>query len=123
VIHLDTHILSPILENLTEFFSENAYSLLESEELWISPMVLLELQYLKEIKRINLSSDQIFRELNLKFDLKLLTDPFDKVIQCAVDEDWTRDPFNRIIITHARLHSAKLLTKDSIIRKHYSRAI
>jgi PIN domain nuclease of toxin-antitoxin system len=35
---------------------------------------------------------------------------------------WTRDPFDRIIVAHADVVSAPLLTKDQAIRRNYRRA-
>ena len=37
---------------------------------------------------------------------------------------WTQDPFDRLIVAHAKANSeAMLITADTVIRKHYPRAI
>jgi PIN domain nuclease of toxin-antitoxin system len=36
---------------------------------------------------------------------------------------WTRDPFDRLIVAQALLHDAPLITKDEHIRRHYAGAL
>jgi len=53
VIHyLDTQVMVWLCEGLIERLSPAAKMAIEESELVISPMVLLELEYLSEIKRI-----------------------------------------------------------------------
>jgi len=40
-----------------------------------------------------------------------------------VSSEWTRDPFDRLIVAHAAANDARLLTKDEKIRRHYKRAV
>jgi predicted nuclease of predicted toxin-antitoxin system len=40
----------------------------------------------------------------------------------AVEQIWTRDPFDRIIVGQAALHQTMLVTKDRAMRKHYPHA-
>lgn len=40
------------------------------------------------------------------------------VAHLAEDLTWTRDPFNRLIVAHARLHDAPLLTKEDVLHRH-----
>ncbi len=49
---------------------------------------------------------------------------FEVVATAALDEDWTRDPFDRLIVAHAKASGlAPLITSDEKIRLHYPRAI
>ena len=48
VIYLDTHILVWLYGGMVDLLSEKAKTLIESEDLVISPLVELELQYLFE---------------------------------------------------------------------------
>jgi PIN domain nuclease of toxin-antitoxin system len=36
---------------------------------------------------------------------------------------WTRDPFDRIIVAQATLKHSPLITKDETLRKHYKHCI
>jgi PIN domain nuclease of toxin-antitoxin system len=49
--------------------------------------------------------------------------PFERVVQAALQEKWTRDPFDRLIVAHAKAAHAPLLTVDQTITKHYERAV
>ena len=41
----------------------------------------------------------------------------------ALELDWTRDLFDRLIVAQAALDGAALVTTDKVIRKHYSKAV
>ncbi len=41
----------------------------------------------------------------------------------SLQEKWTRDPFDRLIVSHAKLKSATLITKDPHILKNYIKAV
>ena len=122
MIHLDTHVLVWLYEKKRERFSDRALSLIESEDLAISPMVLLELQYLFDIDRILASPRAISAYLGERLGLHLDASPFQKVAEKAFDLTWTRDPFDRIITAQAALGDTTLLSKDSTILKNYARA-
>ncbi|WP_199317478.1 hypothetical protein [Planktothricoides raciborskii] len=40
----------------------------------------------------------------------------------SLDLDWTRDPFDRLIVAHAAVNNNILLTKDRIILANYAQA-
>ncbi len=48
--------------------------------------------------------------------------PFERVVETAQRQAWTRDPFDRLIVAQASLAAAPLLTKDRTIREHYAKA-
>ena len=62
-IYLDTHVVVWLYSGELFLFSEKACQLIEENELLISPLVLLELQYLFEIKRITVEPTVIFDSL------------------------------------------------------------
>ncbi|MCK5094444.1 MAG: hypothetical protein KAR18_06955, partial [Spirochaetes bacterium] len=97
--------------------------ILENNELSISPMVILELEYLYEVGRIKEHAQIIIDYLSFKVGLQTSSLDFNKVIHAAINERWTRDPFDRIITAHARCNDAILLTKDTIIQKNYPKAV
>ncbi len=123
VIFLDTHVVVWLYAGEVDRFPRRARKRLESEPLMISPMVLLEIQYLHELSRVSQSPTLIVKELEKSLDLGIHTEDFERIIVAALGESWTRDPFDRIIVAHAHLISAPLLTKDESIRKHYRHAL
>lgn len=120
MIYLDTHVLVWLFAGLIEKLSSEAIKLIEDNNLYISPMVSLELTYLHETKKINRTAHLIIHELQTRIGLKICTIPFETIVSKANSLSWTRDPFDRIIVAQAMCASAKLLTKDRTIRK-YSR--
>jgi len=49
---------------------------------------------------------------------------FPAVVREAEKQNWTRDPsFDRLIVAQGSLLNAPLITKDSKIHKHYSKAM
>lgn len=97
---------------------------LEKSDLLISPTVMLELEYLFELKRITLRARDIFQKVAHEVGLSLCTLPYSSVVSAALDEKWTRDPFDRLIVANAKANGfAPLISIDQAIRKHYPRAM
>jgi PIN domain nuclease of toxin-antitoxin system len=119
VMYLDTHIAVWLYARELERFQKSALQRIEEESLYISPAVLLELQFLKEIKRINTDPMLIFQTLEETIGLQLCNLEFSKVVTGALSQSWTRDPFDRLIVAQASIQNAPLLTKDQTIRRHY----
>lgn len=123
MLYLDTHVIVWLYAGLIEKFSSNAVELIESNELFISPIIKLELTYLFETKRIKYNSEKITSYLQSSLDLKICDISFDNIINQANVLHWTRDPFDRLITANAICQKSFLLTKDSIIRQHYKLAV
>jgi PIN domain nuclease of toxin-antitoxin system len=75
-----------------------------------------------EIRRINASGKQVVEKLIQLIDLQECNLPFSTIMEYAIQQTWTRDPFDRIIVGHAAVHSSTLITKDKLIRTHYPHA-
>jgi len=120
VIYLDTHVVVWLYAGDKSKLTENGIKLINQSELFISPIIQLELQYLLEIKRITKSADTILKDLSKRIGLKTCQKPFEQVIKQSIYQNWTRDPFDRIIVAQAVLGKAKLLTKDKIILENYT---
>ena len=104
--------------------SREAQSLMNRCELLISPMAALELELLYEIKRIKFHSNSILNKLQSEIGLTVCNLPFDQITQMALNESWTRDPFDRIIVAQARANGlAWLISTDEHIAKHYPRTV
>jgi PIN domain nuclease of toxin-antitoxin system len=55
--------------------------------------------------------------------LKTSESSFDKIINESLKIKWTRDVFDRLIVSESRLEEIGLVTADSIILKNYRYAI
>lgn len=119
MIYLDTHVVVWLYAGLTERFSEATQKLLNQEDLLISPMVQLELQYLYEINRVTVNAQSVITDLNQRIGLTICAKPFSAIIVQATQVTWTRDPFDRIIVAHANLDNNTLISKDQTILTHY----
>jgi PIN domain nuclease of toxin-antitoxin system len=86
---------------------------LDEAELRISPMVLLELRFLREIGRINPLPEEILGYLRARLGLRVCDLPFADVVEGAAAQAWTRDPFDRVIVGHAARAAARLVTADT----------
>jgi PIN domain nuclease of toxin-antitoxin system len=109
---LDTHCAIFLHSGETELFGETARELLDTEELWVCPMVLLELHYLREIGRINADGHAILSDLRNDLGLRVLDRRWLDVCAKAKELTWTRDPFDRCIAAQALVEGQRLLTKD-----------
>ena len=122
MIYLDTHVLVWLYEKRLDLLGSSS-RLIESEALLISPMVTLELAYLKEIRRIKVSSSRIVNYLQKNLGLAVCERAFPEVVRSSLRLSWTRDPFDRLIVGQARLTSSRLITKDENIHRHYRYAV
>ena len=119
-LYLDTHILVWLYQDGAARLTPQGVRAVEAaEQLLISPMVELELTYLHEIARINYPAMTILDSLRRDIGLEACKQPFAAVIGAALALDWTRDPFDRIIVAQAAHRASPLLTADQNIREHY----
>ena len=123
MIYLDTHVVAWLFAGEIERFSPRGRKLLRTEQLIISPMVALELQYLYEIDRVSSPSSTVLAVLAKDLRITISEHPFRDIVLEALSMNWTRDPFDRIIVAQAHLDGAKLLTKDPVIWEHYGKAV
>lgn len=123
MIHLDTHVVVWLYAGDLRRFSPTARRRLDREELRISPMVAIEVQYLHEVGRISENAGVVLSDLGRKLGLAQAEGDSSAVAAAAMDLGWTRDPFDRLIVAHAALSGATLLTKDRTIRRHFRQAL
>ena len=119
MMYLDTHVVVWLYAGELDRFSARAVNCIEENDLIISPAVLLELQFLKEIKRITADPMLILQTLEETLGLQMCRLEFSKVVIGALSQSWTRDPFDRMIAAHASVRNELLLTKDRVIQKNY----
>jgi PIN domain nuclease of toxin-antitoxin system len=122
--YLDTHAAVFLHDGLIEEFGIEARRQLEANDLLISPMVLLEFDYLFQRRRITVGARALFATLNASFGVNLCDFPFSGVANTALDIQWTNDPFDRLIVAHAQANNTSvLITRDRVIRKNYAAAV
>ncbi len=105
--------------NAVIWFDRNharARKLRGAPRLFVSPATVLELQLLEEIGRLRLRSGTrgIIESDAWEIDEPSAIDWFAR----AAEESWTRDPFDRLIVAHARLRRFRLATGDSGVLEH-----
>jgi PIN domain nuclease of toxin-antitoxin system len=123
VAHLDTHVVVWLHAGEVERLPKEVHSHLEAHDLQISPAVVLELQYLFEIRRIAEPAQSVVSALEGTLGLTVSALSFQRVVASAVEQVWTRDPFDRLIVAQAQAEGVSLVTADKLIRKHYPRAL
>jgi PIN domain nuclease of toxin-antitoxin system len=123
VIHLDTHVVVWLYAGDLSRFPAGARKRLEREQLRISPIVGLELEYLHEVGRISEGASVVLEDLARRLGLAEDDGDFASVVTEARGLAWTRDPFDRLIVGHAAAGATSLLTKDRTIRRHYRHAV
>lgn len=123
MIHLDTHVLVWVLAGEHARLPLPVRTLLDTERLVISPMVALELTYLREIGRLTATADEVLDALRPTLELVVSTAPFSEVVTAAATLTWTRDPFDRVIAGNAIADGAALLTADRVLRAQLSAAL
>src|ERR1700722_15479818 len=101
-----------------------AVQAMDSSPLLISPMVLLELEYLYELNKLVKPARSVLDQLRAQIGLNLSDVPFATVASAALYEAWTRDPFDRIIVAQARSDGySPLVSADEKIKPNYSMTI
>jgi PIN domain nuclease of toxin-antitoxin system len=103
--------------------SEQAKELINGHEVFISPVVRLELQYLFEIQRVTDEANEIVFDLSDRIGLKICDKSLNTIVSGALDLSWTRDPFDRIIVASAAVNHNILVTKDPNILENYEKAM
>lgn len=123
MIYLDTHVVAWLYQGDLQQLPNNVLQLIDNHDIRISPMVQLELQYLYEIKRATEPAHRVIQHLQAALGLSICNTSFEQIIDYATTVTWTRDPFDRIIVSQAALNNTSLVTKDKILQQHYEFAI
>lgn len=122
--YLDTDVAVWLAQGDLARFTTTALDSVRNSNLLVSPMVALELAYLHENDRITLNSQDVMLKLKAELGVEVCDSPFPAVISIAVNESWTRDPFDRIIVSHAKSNGlAPLISSDTAIQKNYVKTV
>lgn len=122
--YLDTNVVLWLAGGDLHRITAAATKVIRSADLLLAPTVLLELQYLFEIGKVAISSRDILSKVSQEIDVQVCTLAFPLIAEAALDESWTREPFDRLIVAQAKANGfATLITADQMIRKHYPMAL
>lgn len=114
---LDTHILLWRLLDPVRLPKKSASILASSVHTFLVPaIVLLEMQYLREIGRVVVEVEQVLEFLRSAPEYDIV--PYDVAVMAhSLRLTGNRDPFDRIILAHALATSTTLLSKDRWMKK------
>jgi PIN domain nuclease of toxin-antitoxin system len=114
---LDTHFLIWLVlgsKRLREF------RWLERYEPWgLSPVSLLEIQFLAEVGRLSVRTPEFVDEV--MEDPRFIVDDIATVtlVRHALRLSWTRDPFDRLLAAHSTARRVPLCTADHRLRANH----
>jgi PIN domain nuclease of toxin-antitoxin system len=123
MIMLDTHVAIALYEGRTGGLGAAAKRAIDRETVTISPAVLLEIELLHEIGRLRVGATPVSLRLGEDLSIRVATERFADVAIEALGLGFTRDPFDRLIVAHAALAKAALVTQDALLRYRYPKAI
>lgn len=124
IAYLDTHIAVFLHDGLVEELSSAAKREIENNELLISPMVVLEFEYLHARKKISVDAKALTAALAETFGVAVCSFPFPAIVSESLGLEWVTDPFDRLIVGHAAANQSSLLiTRDRLIRRHYANSV
>ena len=113
MILLDTHAAIWLVQG-----HRRARPLARYASLHFSPASLLEMQVLIEAGRIRLAASSTLDRFRDDERFRLDEPPAGKWFSAACELTWTRDPFDRLIVAHARVRRWRLATADEFLLQH-----
>lgn len=117
MILLDTHVLVWILSGDRRL---RQLPFLDRRRPWVvSPIVLLEYQYLCEVSRPGTGEVPILEALAEDDRFQIDDAPFLEVVRHAIGCGWTRDPFDRLIAAQSSARRIPLCTLDATMLEHH----
>lgn len=88
------------------------------ERLALSPVSLLELQFLAEVGRIQLAPGHVVESIAVDQRWRVDSPSVRALCEAALPIGWTRDPFDRLLAAHALLRHWPLATGDRRLIAH-----
>ena len=123
MVMLDTHVAIALYEGRTGGLGLPAKRAIDRDIVTISPAVLLEIELLFEIRRLREGARIIAAGLTEDLDIRVAGERFADVATEALALGFTRDPFDRLIVAHASLAKATLVTQDATLRYRYAKSM
>jgi PIN domain nuclease of toxin-antitoxin system len=123
VIYLDTHVLIFLYLGEVRRLGSAARKAIDRDDAVASAASVLELEMLHEIGRLKPTASHLVATVDGDIGLRVCDLPFRTIVDHALAERWTRDPFDRLIVANAKAAGAALVTRDPRILENYSRAL
>lgn len=124
ISYLDTNVAIFLHAGNTMRITQRATEQIETADLLVSAMVMLELEMLYEKGAIRYTASQILSDLSQQIGLSVCQFPMAVVMGNAMRVKWTREPGDRIIVANAIANNeAPLITSDRRIHEEYPNAI
>ena len=113
MILLDTHAAIWLAQR-----HRRAAPLARFARLHLSPASVLEVQFLAESGRVRFAGARDAAAVAADERWRLDEPPCARWFAAACEVGWTRDPFDRLLVGHARVRGWKLATADSLLLEH-----
>jgi PIN domain nuclease of toxin-antitoxin system len=123
IAYLDTHIIVALFKGNSSYFSTNAVKTINENNLYFASISKLELQLFFEIGRLQYAPGIILNELSKNIGLCEGIYSYTEVTDKSLEINFTRDPFDRMIVAESAIDSNPLITKDENILQNYTNAI
>jgi len=123
IVYLDTHVIIWLYSGRLELMNDRVRNIIENNNLIISPIVELEIQYLLETERITEIPDKIISVLTSEISLRICELDFNLINKKAISFNRSRDLFDRIIKAQASIEGKMLIIKDRTILNNYKNAV
>lgn len=124
IAYLDTNVVVWLADGKLRKLSKDAERVIKQADLLVSPMVLLELEYMFDLRRIKLRSREVQLKIERELGVQICGLSFRNIAATAIDEGWTTDPFDRIIVANAKANGfASLISADEEFARHYTRTV
>ncbi len=120
---LDTHVIVHLNQNDQKKFGPLASEIVNHSYLLIPQISILELDYLHEIGRITKRGKEFASNLMFSINATLEMSPLIGLVDFSQKIQWTRDPFDRLIVAASMYMKVPLLTSDENILRNYKDAI
>ena len=114
---LDTHFLIWLVLGSTRL---HEFPWLDAYRPWgVSPVALLEIQFLSEVGRLSVRNPGFVDALTTDGRFVIDDAPLAAVFRNALSLAWTRDPFDRLLAAHSIARRVPLCSLDETIRRHH----
>ena len=120
--HLDTHVALWMVAGDARRRLKPIEAMLRKGRLYLSPLAILELQFLFELGRLGTRVEEVVGVLFEDHGVEEAPGDLREIGRQVQGLTWTRDPFDRLIVAHAIAHGSVLLTADETILAHCPRA-
>ncbi len=123
MILIDTHIALWLYDARIDLLSPTAQQKLNQQQTLLPQIARLELHMLHEIGRIDTPPEEIITFLMQQIGMNQSEHPCPTIVDQAALLQWTRDPFDRMMVAESAARNLPLITKDRNIRNHHNLAI